>query len=91
MPGVIFLDSFSGDLADLKPKMRTTANALAVLSNSPRVSIWDMDKQWLRSLVLELETRKFIVPKAEGYPWLRWEITEAGMQFLRSNSAVTGA
>jgi hypothetical protein len=88
MPGVIFLDSFSGDLSDLKPKQRTVANALLVLRDSPRVSTWDMDKQWLRSMIRDLEGRKFIIPKAEGYPWLRWEISDAGMQFLRSNKEV---
>ena len=88
MAECFFIDSFSGSLVDLKPKQRNVRNALSVFSYDPRVSTWDMDKKWLRSLVRELETRKFVTPKNEGYPWLRWEITEAGMQFLRSNIPV---
>ncbi len=40
----VFLDSFSGDIAELKRGQRTAENALAVLDKSPMVSTWDLSE-----------------------------------------------
>ena len=54
----VFLDSFSGDLAELKRGKRTPENALAVLNKSPMVSTWDMsENKWLYRLISDLKQR----------------------------------
>ena len=67
---MIFLDSFSGDLADLKNGQRTAENALAILAVHPRVSTWDMSEhKWLRDLIGDMKKRGLIVEQKAAYPW----------------------
>jgi hypothetical protein len=79
----MFTDSFSGALADLRKSERTEENALAVLAEHPQVSTWDMSEYaWLRGLIEGLESKGLIKEQDEPYPWLRYEITEAGKEQL---------
>lgn len=80
MRGTVFLDSFSGALADLPPKKRNLTNALIVLSKHPNVSTWDMDKLWLRKLISDLITIGLIQSEPVGYPWLKYSLTESGLK-----------
>lgn len=67
---MIFLDSFSGDIADLKKGQRTVENALAILGVHPRVSTWDMSEhKWLRDLIGDMKKRGLIVEQKAAYPW----------------------
>lgn len=69
------LDCFSGEVAYLKHKERTDADIVRCLRQHPRVSVWDMDKAWLRDALASLVRRGLIVEdKAEQYPWLRYNV-----------------
>lgn len=69
------LDCFSGEVADLKPKQRTEADIVRCLRTHPRVSVWDMDKKWLRDSLASLVRRGLITEdKTEQYPWLRYNV-----------------
>lgn len=79
----IFLDSFSGALCDLKTTQRTEANAVAVLAKSPRVSTWDMETKWVRSLLNDLTRSGLIVEvMSEPYPWHRYALTNKARALL---------
>lgn len=83
----VFIDSFSGDLADLKRGKRTTENALAVLDKSPMVSTWDMsENKWLYRLICDLKHEGLIVEQVQSYPWHRYKLTDAGKALLPSNA-----
>ena len=78
---MIHLDSFSGAVADLKPAHRDSESVLQTLSKNPTVSTWDMSELlWLRSAISDLKKRGLIVSKDEPFPWLRYELTDAGKQ-----------
>ena len=79
----MFIDYFSGALADLKKGKRTEENALAVLAKHPRVSTWDMSNKWLRSLISTLKQKGYITENDAPYPWHRFEVTEAGNERLK--------
>lgn len=84
---IAFLDSFSGDLADLKRGKRTTENALAVLDRNPMVSTWDMsENKWLYRLICDLKYSGLIVEQEQPYPWHRYGLTDAGKAHLPSNA-----
>jgi len=88
----IFLDSFSGEIADLKRGKRTLENMLAVLAQSPLVSTWDMSEHaWLRNGIADMETDGLIVSADQPYPWLRYELTDKGRALMSPNAALTGA
>lgn len=74
----IFIDSFSGALADLPKGKRTTVDALQVLAEHPRVSTFDRGPAWLESLLADLKQQGLIVEVDEPYPWHRFALTEAG-------------
>jgi hypothetical protein len=76
--------NFSGALADLKKRHRSTVGALRVLRQSPRVSAFDMSElPWMRNLLKDLERSGLIEEcKGEHYPWLRFKITDAGQAEL---------
>lgn len=75
----VFIDSFSGDLAELKRGKRTPENALAVLDRSPMVSTWDMsENKWLYRLICDLKHEGLIVEQEQPYPWHRYKLTDAG-------------
>jgi hypothetical protein len=83
----VFIDSFSGLLADLKKKDRTPENALRALAKDGRVSCFDRSEfSWLNSLVENLVQREFISEdKSEQYPWQRFSLTEKGKEFLENS------
>lgn len=86
----IFLDSFSGALADLKTKQRTEENALAILAEHPRVSTWDMsENRWLCGLIDGLKQNGLIVEQTEPYPWHRFALTDKGRAKLRPNAKLS--
>lgn len=72
----IFIDSFSGLAADLKPRQRTPAGVLAALRCNPRVSTWDMsEKPWLCGCINTLiREGRITEDKSEPYPWHRYVI-----------------
>lgn len=73
--GPIFIDSFSGPAADLKPADRTPSKVLAALRKNPRVSTWDMSEHpWLQGCISILQKQGYIKSVPEPYPWHRWEI-----------------
>lgn len=80
----IYLDSFSGKAADLKRKDRTELNVLRCLSESPRLSVWDLSElAWLRNIVGGLRRSGMIVDVDEPFPWHRFQLTEKGRAALR--------
>jgi hypothetical protein len=81
----IFLDSFSGSLADLKPSHRTSAHALQALANDGRVSTFDRSEyRWLDRLVSDLMARGLIAEVRAEYPWHRYVLTGAGISELKA-------
>lgn len=69
------IDSFSGKAADLRGRDRTPEMVLGCLRKSPRVSVWDMDSEWLRDALDTLERQgKIAEVKEEPYPWLRFRV-----------------
>jgi len=86
MSGRIFIDSFSGDLADLMPRQRSPRIALNVLKKSPRVSCFDMDKRWLQYLIRDLKRDGLIEELPESYPWIKFALTEKGEQQIKEEA-----
>ncbi len=87
----IFIDSFSGEIADLKRGKRTRENMLAVLARSPLVSTWDMSEhRWLRDEIANMETDGLIISVDQPYPWLRYELTDKGRALLTPHDRVEG-
>ena len=81
---MMMLDSFSGPAADLKSSQRSSRNLLLALQKHPRVSTWDMESAWLRTLIADLLKRGLIVSKPSEYPWIKYSLTESGENFLKS-------
>lgn len=80
----IFIDCFSGALADLPKGTRTAENALRVLVGHPRVSTFDRGPAWLESLLSDLKSKGLIVEdRNEPYPWCRFVLTEAGKDAIK--------
>lgn len=77
-----FLDSFSGAVADLKPReKKDPMKVLAVLAEHPRLSTWDMETVW--KTIFGLRDRGLVVEdKREEYPWVRYDVTDAGRAAL---------
>ncbi|MDD2730382.1 MAG: hypothetical protein PHR85_14640 [Malikia sp.] len=78
-PGPIFLDSFSGSAANLKPSLRTPQHVLSALRRDPRVSTFDMSEcSWLCGCIDILKRDGHITEdESEPYPWHRYVITAA--------------
>ena len=71
----VFIDSFSGAVADLKRPYRNSDGMLSVFAKHPMVSVWDMSElPWLRYAIKDLESRGLIEMKKEPYPWIRYEV-----------------
>lgn len=83
---IVFIDCFSGKIGDLKPKQRgSIRTVLSVLRSDPNVSTWDMDdgKRYpLWKTVEKLQKLGYVKSVDREYPWLRFEITELGKEFL---------
>lgn len=86
---IVFIDCFSGSVYDLKPKQRgNIKNVLRVLSSDPNVSVWDMDdgtRYPLWKNIKKLEDLGYVKSVERPYPWLRYEVTETGKEFLSGN------
>jgi hypothetical protein len=86
---MIHIDSFSGEVAYLTEKQRRDPlTVLACLAASPRVSTWDMDEHRrfpLWKTIKDLQNRG-LVTRREGveYPWIEYDITDAGKEALAS-------
>ena len=81
----IFLDSFCGALAELRPGRRTVADGLQALANDPRVSTFERGAPWLERLIRELISDGLAAEnKAEPYPWHRFNLTGKGREMLAS-------
>ncbi len=77
------IDSFSGEVVDLKPKQRTPLNLLKGLQSNPLISTWDFSmNRWLDLMIQGLEEDGLIKPVPREYPWHQYEITEQGNNFL---------
>lgn len=73
----IFIDSFSGCAAGIKPKDRTVDKLIDVLKENPRISCFDMsEKPWLCSLVNQAKKDGFIKQINEPYPWLKYIVDD---------------
>jgi hypothetical protein len=73
----IFIDSFSGSAADIKPKQRTVENLMAVLKKSPRISTWDFsENHWLHRLVADSKKQGLVSEIDEPYPWHRFKVND---------------
>lgn len=81
----VFIDSFSGKVAELKRGNRSNHNVLAVLEKHPMVSTWDMGElPWLRNTISKLTNLGYILSLEEPYPWHRYRLTALGLAFLAS-------
>lgn len=89
---VVFLDSFSGSISDLKPKQRgDMKKVLEILSVDPRVSTWDMDegKRFpLWKTIEKLKDAGYLEDVESHYPWLKYRVTELGKEFLSGDNGV---
>lgn len=73
----VMIDSFSGAVADLKRHNRTPEKVIECLRKNPRVSVWDMDTDWLRNILMMLARQGKIVDDGkEPYPWIRYKVIE---------------
>jgi hypothetical protein len=79
MKAAIYLDSFSGAAAELRPGHRSPFDVLEALKRDPRVSTFDMSETpWLRGAIDALKANGAIESVPEPYPWLRYKIKEQG-------------
>lgn len=78
--GMIFLDSFGGPIAELKPKDRTKEKALAILRENQRVSTFDMSEKyrWLPGLIDSLVADGTIEEVPSQHPWHKYRLTDTG-------------
>jgi len=87
---IIFMDSFSGSIGELKPKQRgDLKTVLRVLLKDPNVSTWDMDegKRYpLWKTIDKLEELGYVEEMKKPFPWHRYEVTESGKNFLSENA-----
>lgn len=86
---IVFMDSFSGSVYDLKPRQRgNIGTVLKVLLVDPDVSVWDMDngtRYPLWKTIKKLEDLGYVKSVEKPYPWLRYEVTESGKKFISEN------
>jgi hypothetical protein len=83
---IVFLDSFSGAVADLKPRQRgDIMTVLSVLERDPNVSTWDMDDGRTNPIwrtIAALNELGYVKEIPREYPWHRFEVTELGKKTL---------
>lgn len=86
---IVFIDCFSGSAYDLKPRQRgNIKTVLKVLSADPNVSVWDMDngtRYPLWKTIKKLEDLGYVKSVERPYPWLKYEVTDAGRKFLEAD------
>ena len=79
----VFVDSFSGAMAELPPGKRTVEDGLRALLADPRVSTFERGAPWLERLIDDLKARDLIIEDhAEPYPWHRFNLTAAGKRMV---------
>lgn len=82
---MIFIDSFSGGVAELTKKQRRDGKAvLRVLLVDQMISTWDMDEGDLWRTIEVLTGRGYIKSIPVRYPWLKYEVTEEGKKYLEN-------
>lgn len=87
MNAVIHVDSFSGGVANLKPKHRQPIDVLGALAKDPRVSTFDMSESvWLWQGIKSLKDGGLITELDEPYPWHKYALTGAGWAMLRGGA-----
>lgn len=79
---IVHLDSLSGAIAHLPKSKRTVTDALLILSKNGKVSAWDMETLWIRSLIQDLEREKLIEVKESWFPWYVYKLTDLGYKIL---------
>lgn len=82
----IYLCTFSSHAADLPLGQRSYRNVLQCLDKHPRVSCFDLtEKGWLLRICASLQRCGFVVYDCatDGYPWVRYVITDAGRKWLK--------
>lgn len=83
MIGKAIVCSFSGKVAELKPRQqRDLFLVLKVLVKNPRVSTWDMGEHNLWRTMLELKHFGLIEDVPSDYPWDEFKVTEKGKKAL---------
>lgn len=76
---IVYIDSFSGDAAELKPKDRTIDNLIKALKKDSRVSYWDIsENRWLRALIKKALKAGLIEEIHDDYPWIRYKTINKG-------------
>ena len=82
----IYIDSFSGLAAELRPSQRTPGHVLRTLTRDPRVSTFDLiESRWLARCIDALAQAEYIkADPSEPYPWHRYTITDKGRKQLRT-------
>jgi hypothetical protein len=80
----IHICSFSSSIGELTRKqLREPMIVLRTIAVSPLLSTWEMENRRIREAVYGLRDRGFISEdRKEPYPWLRFEITDAGLAAL---------
>ena len=73
----IFIDSFSGNAAEIKPKDRTVNKLNDALKENPRISCFDLSENpWLCKLVNQAKKDGLINQVNEPYPWLKYIVVD---------------
>lgn len=92
MSNSVFIDCFSGSLADMKRGTRTHENALRVLAKDGRVSCFDRSgPRWIDMLLNDLLSLGLVEEeKNVPYPWCRFYLTAKGNDFLAELNGVKG-
>lgn len=70
----VHICSFSGAASDIKPKDRNLETLVSVLKKSPKLSVWDMDKKWLRDMIHEAIKQGLVTETESEYPWYKFEV-----------------
>ena len=84
MTSLIFLDSFSGSIADLTAKQtKDEMTVLAVLAKDSMVSTFDMGEKNLWRTVDKLVKKGLVSASILPYPWHRYVLTYAGQKALK--------
>lgn len=68
------IDTFSGNVSDLKRGHRTEENIIAVLRRDPLVSCWELGEHaWLRNRIYDMVKRGVLVEDhSQSYPWCKF-------------------
>lgn len=80
----IHICSFSGSVSELKPReKRDSIKVLRCLESDPMVSTWDMGEHGLWKTINALVVEGYLKEIEQDYPWLKFVVTEAGINKLK--------